>query len=424
MLVPNDALRIWDIALIYGFEIFHKFGLILLSQNEGFIINSLKYETKALDLGASVDSLIISGNITMNKLLRRVNKFVIERLVKKMLKKPSYSKIRRTEYIFKAELIERNNNYRLVRICQTKQILKASGFSLEIVKKIINALLDNEYTPKHISRASFISSFKSVLNWPLARILNLFNTLDYTFNDSLTIGEFSSFLPLFLPTLEERLQYGFISINREKISIKEFVKTLNSIEIFFDPRSKAYQTARNAIYNFLKIEVGEYIDAANVIEIFTNSPLFKPILDYLQILDHDEIKPNELRVAEIQIDGKFSNIHSPISMAFIPGNENKNQAVNFKEVEDKLTKLLLGNNGIQDIKTVQDVQDVRENVINDSIEEDGSEKNRRQSEDIKLFTEPIRNNEVFLHPINFPEANCVKINRSCSRYCSGGCLIF
>ena len=130
ILTTNDLLRVWDNFLVYGFEFIHKFGLALLSKNEGFFNNSIKQEIKNLSIGVTIDSLIIAGNITKNKLLKRTDKLQIESLIKKALYKPIYMVLKKVDY----NIIINENKYiesRMIEIKELKTFLEKIGFGYD-----------------------------------------------------------------------------------------------------------------------------------------------------------------------------------------------------------------------------------------------------------------------------------------------------
>ena len=412
-LLPEDCLRVWDIALIHGFEVIHKVCLLVLKHYEDFIINTAKIEVKSLNIGPTIDSLIIAGTLTLQKLFRKVAKLNIEELIQQILKKPTYLAIQRSQYLFKADSMERNNNYRLIRLHQTKQLLKSCDFSLTHISSLLRYLIESGST-KLITRETFTAVCKSSLNWPLARILNLFNTLDYTHSDSLSPSSLSTSLPLFLADIQLQLRYAFIPHPKETISIREFTKALNSIETFLDPCSKSYSAVRNEIFESVRSEFGEFLTPTQLLELLNNNPAYKPIIGVLEVLELDELKPNELRIAEIQLDGCFSNTHSPVrsNTTPIPGVEFR--GVDFKELENKLSKIL------EDSKEGREDREDREAMRINSMKT-GSE----LSDEPTVHTEPIikiLNEEMISIEVILPRN--VKEERSCARVCSRQCLVF
>ena len=155
-LALEDTYRIWDTIFIYGFDFIIKFTLTLFSKHETFIKNAIKQETKALGLGISVDSLIIAGNLSRIKLLRKLEKLPIEKLIKKALTKNTYLAIKRSDHLPSSIELEKENHDRLIRLRQTKLLIRSKAFSYENVLalyKTINSMSSQD----QISRGLFLS---------------------------------------------------------------------------------------------------------------------------------------------------------------------------------------------------------------------------------------------------------------------------
>ena len=135
----------------------------MFSKHENFIKNTVKQETKILGLGISVDSLIIAGNLSRIKLLRKLEKLPIEKMIKKSMTKNTYVIIKRADYLLNSTELEKNNIDRLVRLRQTKSVIRSKTFSYEDVINMFTTI-NSISSQDQISRGLFLSIANNELN--------------------------------------------------------------------------------------------------------------------------------------------------------------------------------------------------------------------------------------------------------------------
>ena len=317
MLVPSDLLRVWDVLIIKGFEFAQKFALVLLSRNEKFLRDNIKTEAKALNVGMSVDALIVAGNSTRVRLQKRVEKIPIEHLIKKALVKSSYVSLHRDDFLPAAAQIEGNHIDRLLRLRQTKRLLQSSPLSFSEVLTMFQAF-DQIQLNDSVSRALFMTKATKDFKWSALTALNVFTLLDQTGSDALDMRELKAGLAmLFSGTLEEKLRLCFHAFDTDHsgyLEPPEVVDMISIMESTLDGRSSFYRSQSASLYRLMdrnednKISVDEFVSSA------LKDPGAKPILDYINAIDGQDANAADMRmVALFNEEGEFEEIHSAIS---------------------------------------------------------------------------------------------------------------
>lgn len=317
MLVPSDLLRVWDVLFVKGFEFAQKFALVLLSRNEKFLRDNIKTEAKALNVGMSVDALIVAGNSTRVRLQKRVEKIPIEQLIKKALVKSSYVSLRRDDFLPAAAQIEGNHIDRLLRLRQTKRLLQSTPLSFSEVLTMFQAF-DQIQLNDSVSRALFMTKATKDFKWSALTALNVFTLLDQTGSDALDMRELKAGLAmLFSGTLEEKLRLCFHAFDIDHsgyLEPPEVVDMISIMESTLDGRSSFYRSQSASLYRLMdrnednKISVDEFVSSA------LKDPGAKPILDYINAIDGQDANAADMRmVALFNEEGEFEEIHSAIS---------------------------------------------------------------------------------------------------------------
>lgn len=317
MLVPSDLLRVWDVLFIKGFEFAQKFALVLLSRNEKFLRDNIKTEAKALNVGMSVDALIIAGNSTRVRLQKRVEKVPIEQLIKKAVMKTSYVALHREDFLPVAAQIEGSHMDRLLRLRQTKRLLQSSPLSFSDILSMFQAF-DQIQLNDTVSRALFMTKATKDFKWSALTALNVFTLLDQTGSDTLDVRELKAGLAmLFSGTLEEKLRLCFHAFDADHsgyLDPPEVIDMIAIMESTLDGRSSFYRSQSASLYQLMdsnqdnKISVEEFVRAA------LQDSGAKPILDYINAIDGHDANAADMRmVAIFNEEGEFEDIHSAIS---------------------------------------------------------------------------------------------------------------
>lgn len=317
MLVPSDLLRVWDVLFVKGFEFAQKFALVLLSRNEKFLRDNIKTEAKALNVGMSVDALIVAGNSTRVRLQKRVEKIPIEQLIKKALVKSSYVSLHRDDFLPAAAQIEGSHIDRLLRLRQTKRLLQSSPLSFSEVLTMFQAF-DQIQLNDSVSRALFMTKATKDFKWSALTALNVFTLLDQTGSDALDMRELKAGLAmLFSGTMEEKLRLCFHAFDTDHsgyLEPPEVVDMISIMESTLDGRSSFYRSQSASLYRLMdrnednKISVDEFVSSA------LKDPGAKPILDYINAIDGQDANAADMRmVALFNEEGEFEDIHSAIS---------------------------------------------------------------------------------------------------------------
>ena len=329
-LIVEDTYRVWDCILIYGFDFIVKFSLCLLSHNEAFIKNTVKTETKQLNLRISVDSLIISGNLTRIKLLRKIEKLPIEKMLKKAVNKNTYVAVKRETYLKQSEAFENDIKTRILRLRQTKLLIPKDSLTIESVNRLLPSLKSLSVQEK-LSRSLFFSITNKELKWSGHLAGTVFNTFDQNGEDSLqVILVCLGLVILSIGSQTEKLGLIFDIINDEKlneISLDTVCIHLPNLEKILDYRSKTVKLNIKSIsqnfQNFMNKEV--------FISCFSNEPNCQRLKEIMEIIDSEgEI---EFTGINFMADGRFSDTHSPLNTSG-NGTPNSDSSFNDKENSD------------------------------------------------------------------------------------------
>ena len=319
--------------------------MTLLSKHENFIKNAIKQETKTLGLGISVDSLIIAGNLSRLKLLRKLEKLPIEKTIKKALIKNTYLALKRTSYIDSATNIEKDNTSRLIRLRQTKALVAAKDLSYENVLKLF-VLINSMSSQDQISRGLFLSIANKEIKWPIGLSSNFFTTFDQQGLDSVPIKQLKLGLSVLASnSIDEKLMLCYLAydVNNTKTLTTEAVcDLLSTLEETLDYRSKFVKNNLREFskslgkYNPLSIEMNEFIACVN------NDPACQSLIKIIIAIESFEvISSTDMKIANITLDGDYSNTHSPIMTSSIntPKSDISYEGPNFDELDSKLNNL-------------------------------------------------------------------------------------
>lgn len=417
VLLPNLCLRVWDVVLLYGFEYLIKFGLTLLSLKEKEIIQNIKKQVKMLGVGASVDALIIAGNSVFKQVFSKIGKIKIEKMLKKALTKPSYQALHKSNFYIEAYSYEKKNDYRLVRIRQTKQIIKQHDLDGVSLKKIENFL--NGFEKNLISTSEFCSFCVKYTDLSMSIALNIFCTIDESGQDKLEKPYLKLCLSILSPMpLKQKLEkfHGFTSLT---ISLENFLDKIQQVENFFDPNSKIFNSENFELTNKLKEDIGTSIRVSAIPEILTTHGLFDSLCQMIEVIDMNYDRNFELRIAEIDLSGSFSNIHSPsgsITSVISEGNI-------LQEIESKLLQMY------EEKKKTEEFHDFKLEKSQTIKKED--KKNRRIStaliddDEVEIstkFSDPIQATKKLIE-IDSQFVNKKANARNCSRLCSNSCVV-
>ena len=307
--LPFKALtRVIDYFLIFGFEFIHKFGLAYLSKKEKFIINSIKIETKTLKLGASVDALIMAGNLTKAKLLYKAENFDVEPLIKKCMKKETYLKLNRFDYLSKAVIIESKASERIFRLKKAKAILDTCPLNVLNALEIINC-----FTTDVISRQAFYEITQKVASWDSLISNSIFTLFDQNGDEQIERSKISIGISLLVSdVINERLNLCFQVFDTDKsgyLSSAELSEMVIIIESALDGRSSFYQREAENLMRILDSNNDSKISIEEFKHTVMSNKIFKPILDYINLIESDE--------EMLQENGKneYIDIHSPLSLS-------------------------------------------------------------------------------------------------------------
>lgn len=344
IMVPNEFLRVWDNLYIHGFEFLHKIALTYLSKNERFLKNIIKTETKNLKQGTSVDALLLAGNAAKSKLLKRIERLGIESFIRKALAKRSYNSLSRDSFYDKASEIERNYIERVIRLKQTREVLrnKRQEIDFEAVKSIYAKLdwLDKDGT---ISRDDFIRAMTTTFRWKHEAAINLFASFDQEGELFIDKRELKAGLAVIAEaSIEERLELCFISFDENKsgdIDPNEAVDMICIIEKSLDSHSSFFKTQSSSFYDRLDLNADGKVTLDEFLKVVRKEPSCQPIISFLTALDSENIDPPALlRQVNIAIDGEYLDTQSPIdrSESTSPVSDRSFEGVNSKSLISRL----------------------------------------------------------------------------------------
>lgn len=305
-------LRVMDVVLIYGFEGVQRVALGLLSAAEPFLVNAVKQETKTLAQGSTIDVLITAGNLARQRLLRRSDKLNIEQLLRKVLLKAKYTRLNRADLLIAAKVIEGNYLERLVRLRQTRNIVrKQSDMSIEGLCLTVRNCLGSE----DLERGALIRVFTQKLSWNAFAALNLFTTLDQRGANVVTYRQLQSCLSLLMSENEPRhclaLLFSLVSGGQDFMESSEVIDLLVGLENAVDIRSNFFQGQSQTLYAALEAE--NVVTTDVYLRLVLSDPGCRPLQDYIKAVQDEEFVPaGDMRMVERVEEVMFESVHSPI----------------------------------------------------------------------------------------------------------------
>lgn len=343
-LTLEDIYRVWDNIFIHGFEFILKFALILLSKHENFIKNSIKEETKNIGLGISVDSLIIAGNLARIKLFRKLERLPIEKLIKKAVTKNTYVALKRSSYLAGAIDLEKENLSRLIRLRQSKSLIAVKGLAYSSTYSLIKTMASIS-TQDQISRGLFGSIMSKEVDWEPRLSANVYITFDQLGQDTVKTKVISIGLAVLTDcSIEEKLMLCYLTnsvSNSGTVSIDSLCDTIIALEDALDCRSKLVKNNLSNVKNSLaRYPAG--VEMLNFVNIIMNDSVCEILIKLIQAIESsDVISSIEMNIANIAIEGDYSNTHSPMRMSGInsPKSDLSYEGPNVEELENRLDKL-------------------------------------------------------------------------------------
>ncbi|CAG9317037.1 TBC1D2_2 [Blepharisma stoltei] len=318
-ILPSDLLRVWDNILIHGFEFAIKFALTILSKYEKFLRTTVKAETKAIGLDASVDTLTVAGNLTRIKLMQKLEKMPIEKMIKKAIAKSTYRIHKRNELITQAENLEKLHLERLYRLRQSKILLRnrGLGFSFTELLDIFHSF--DQLNKEFVSREEFLSILKLRQNWISSLSINIFSAFDQYGNDSIELAQIKIGLALLsqCPT-DEKLSLcyqAYAKSSSEDLYPVDIFNLICCIEKTLDYRSEYFKTQSSLFYDSLDLTgYSNKVSIADFVRILKTEPASMPIYDFINAVEANEyIQIPEMKIAQMHLEGTFSDIHSPLT---------------------------------------------------------------------------------------------------------------
>ena len=292
-------------------------------------------------------------------------------------------------------------------------MLISSGYNEEAYLKIINFV--KTLNADKISLSMFLDIVNNNTAWSINSTLNLFNTIDEQGKEILEVRYLIICLSILLPlSLRDKFIY-LTEFLKENIIAQEFLLIVHDVELFLDPFSRIYSLENESLNEDLKLLIKNEINLSSFPEIIVSNSIFAPLCKLIEYIDTNDEVIHELRMAEISLDGHYSNIHSPIRSNSI--NTTNLEEVEFKKIESKLN--LLSEADSQKSNSLNTC-DLDFQVIND--EDSGSEYNISTK-----FSDPIQTaNPEIKRQADLTYLNNLKVNmRSCSRLCEAkSCILY
>lgn len=302
----KSVLQIIDYFLIFGIDFLHKFGLSYLSKKEKFIINSIKSETKILNLGFSVDALIISGNITKSKLLRASEAFDVFPLIKKCIKKETYKSLKRLDYLSNAAELESKASERIERLKKCKKLLNETPLSVSNALEILSSLHSDP-----VMRHDFNNITLKVASWNPFLSNSIFTLFDQKGEEQIDkLGISIGIILLVESNIDNKLRLCFQVFDTDKsgyLSAVELTDMIIHIEYTLDGRSSFYQQESESMMKVLDSNNDSKISIEEFMKTVKSHKLFHPIIDFMQLL-HDSNADTGLDMHK-----EYADIHSGIS---------------------------------------------------------------------------------------------------------------
>lgn len=451
-------LRTIDVFLVFGIEFLQKFGLAYLSKKEKFIINSIKTETKGLQLGASADALIIAGNLTKSKLLNKAENFDVEPLIKKCLKKDSYLHLKRFNFLSKAIILESKSSERILRLKKCKNLLHENPLNAFTATAIIKAL-----SSEKVTRTEFCKVTNEIANWAHLASNSIFTLFDQNGDEEIEKSLISIGVSLLVSdSIDAKLLLCFEVFDTDEsgfLSTTELAEMVIQIENALDGRSSFYQKEAESMMKVLDSNGDSKISIEEFIKTVKANKIFQPIIEYIQMASADHI--------EKVLEDQYEDIHSPLSVSInYSDNESASDNLiekNILEAEIQYTEFENPDENILEDdpeKVKHDLEEEKEETVEEILENqkdfmENSDKyiseekmyesfkastdieqevntrntknnlNRSESTGGKIETLKNEHSVNLEHFVDFPEAQNDTKDRDCVRLCSKeSCYIF
>lgn len=317
----EDACRVWDTLLIYGFDFLSKFCLALFSKHEKDIKNSIKLETKSIGLGISVDALIISGNLSRLKILRKIKRLPIEKTLKKALMKKTYIALQRNEFINKAAALEKENFERLVRLRQSKRLLRSKDLSVDVCKRLFETI-NSISSLEEISRGLFVSVVTKELGWSLDLSSNFYTTFDQEGSDTVPISVIKTGLCVLANvSIEEKIKLCFAAFGTSEpsgLGIDSICEVLISLENALDFRSNIVKSNLEKLKDYMSLNYSNTLNSDDFLGLVAADPICEVFLKIINSVESsDPVSSIEMSLANISTEGRYSDTHSPLMNSII-----------------------------------------------------------------------------------------------------------
>lgn len=436
MLPYKTLLRFLDIFLVFGIEFLHRFCLAYLSMKERFLINTIKSETKGLNLGSSSDALIIAGNLTKLKLLQKSENIKIEVLIKKCLKKETYLALNRFDYLSSAVIIESKTTERLNRVKKAKSLLKTTPLDSKTAILILKS-----FGQEKITRQDFNNLSKDLANWSPVTSNCIFSLFDENGDEEVEKLTLSIGICLMVESsLDQRIELCFNVFDIDGsgyLSSQELLEMIIKIESTLDGRSSFYTRETESLMKILDENSDSKISLEEFTSTVKNNKIFTPIIQFLQLFTNESNENFEI------FEQDFVEIHSPINVSDdVSGNSSLSEI----EKNDKEGDVIL--EYIEEVKSDKQVfieteeykkennefaievlereeQAEVENEGNEHIVEEStvlgkSDESNLEGKDFLVFKHPSTDKVTIndYQAIDMPETKKYTTNRNCSRLCN------
>ena len=404
-LANNSICRIWDLLLIYGFEIFPRIGMTLLSCHEKLLIQEIEKEMKLIGGERCTDALIIAGNRAILSVLNSVKPISISSCIKTIITSISNPELGRSKYFVQSEKLQRFNSLRMLRLRQSRSLLETQKFTKVEYLKIACEMVSLNISK--VKTGEFIQIAKKYTSLQLNTILHIYTSIDVHLTESVDYIYFFLAFALLLPlSLESRLNAFVETLPKIPLNKESFLEYLTKIEKFLDPYSSDFIENLNTSH-FDIINGIQEVSLEKFSEVFINNQIFSPLVQLISALDDETINVIDLRVAEINLSGSYSNVTS--SEASISENSDDES---IKVIKEKLLEINLEKN--HEKKNVSECSSKR------SFSESSLSKGLDKEEYLK--PEIVINEKIVSTKFSYEELNTPKINkdnqRNCSRLCS------
>jgi hypothetical protein len=306
--LPSNAVaRIWDLIFFYGFDVFHRIGIALLVYHEKNIIKVIKGEGKTLGIERCVDSLVFAGSRAIQSILESIKPINISTCIKTILNSKNNSQLVRSNYSMQCEKYQRQNKSRIIKLRQSRSLLLCQNFTSEAFLQISSEIVSFNF--EKLSLADLIRIFQKFSNLKPTTILNIFNSINFHLKEKLDYQEFLLNFSLLIPgSLQSRLTLFSEALPKIPLKDDDFLGFLIKIEKFLDPFSNNFIESLNESHkNWLRKRREEVEFFAEEV---LNNQLLGPFVKVIQALDEDQAFSPELRIADINLSGSYSNFES------------------------------------------------------------------------------------------------------------------